>query len=256
VKISPRVPLWRFFAGLSVIAAWSAAMLWIGKTQGPILASAAAVLFTIGVCSLGEWLVHGVLYHRELPGLGFIRDIHHKGHHFALFPPKRYVKEDGYEFMRFRRPYRPWQIADNAADNFLSKWSQILLHFAAGSPLVMLPAWFATGNPTFFIASAVTLGVLAWLIVYLHGIIHTPSNRWIERTRIFCWLDRHHYIHHVDITANMNFMMPICDVLFGTERGWEMTEKEKAKFPHFDEAKPMAKDIPRLRAAHARAVAS
>ena len=89
-----------------------------------------------------------------------------------------------------------------------------------------------------------TLGVVSWLLAYVHGCIHTPRNRLIEHMRWYQWLDRHHYIHHIDQRANINFLLPICDVLFGTLKR-RVTESEARRFPSFEEAKPMAKDIGR-----------
>ena len=76
---------------------------------------------------------------------------------------------------------------------------------------------------------------LSWLLGYVHGVIHTPKDRLIERTRWFQWLNHHHYIHHVDVRANINFMLPVCDLLLGTQK-WELTPQEAAAFPSFAEA--------------------
>lgn len=243
MKVSPRVSLSRFVFGVSCVAGFAAAMAWIGRTQPPWAAAIAAVLFTVPLCSLGEWLVHGILYHNRLPGLAFIRDIHHKGHHFALFPPRNYVQEEGYPFMKLRKGDEPWQMADSAKDNFVTKWSQIALHFATGIPLILVPSWFITHSVAFVVSAFATLSFISWMLAYVHGVIHTPGNRWVERQWWFCWLDRHHYIHHVDITANMNFMMPLCDLLFGTMKA-ELLPREVERYPSFEQAKPMAKDIP------------
>jgi hypothetical protein len=69
-----------------------ALMLAVGRRAAGPLAALAGALFTVPLASLGEWLVHGIFYHRSLPGLGLLRRIHHHGHHFALFPPRRYVR--------------------------------------------------------------------------------------------------------------------------------------------------------------------
>lgn len=233
----------RYLVGLGVIAAWSAGTIVLARVGGTASAAIAGVLFTVPLCSLGEWFVHGVLYHGHLPGLGFIRTIHHQGHHFALFPPERYVQTTSkYEFMRFRKPLVPFRMSDNAVDNFLTKWSQIGLHFVTGIPLIMAPAWLLTGSVAFTVSSLVALSLISWGLAYVHGVIHTPGDRWVERQRWFQWLDRHHYVHHVDLQANMNFGLPLCDFLFGTQK-WDMTEKEASKNPSFEEAKPMAKDV-------------
>jgi sterol desaturase/sphingolipid hydroxylase (fatty acid hydroxylase superfamily) len=234
----------RLAMGLGVLVAWSAAMVALAGQAAPI-AAIAAILFTIPLISLGEWWVHGVMYHRALPGLDFIREIHTAGHHGALFPPKHYVQApDAYPFMRFRAPKKPWRMADNALDNALTSWSQVGLHFVVGLPLIMLPVWLMTGAGVFFWSSFATLGVVSWLLAYVHGCIHTPRNRLIEHMRWYQWLDRHHYIHHIDQRANINFLLPICDVLFGTLKR-RVTESEARRFPSFEEAKPMAKDIGR-----------
>lgn len=236
----------RFTLGLLAIGAWSAGTVLLARHGGVAGGAVAGALFTVPLCSLGEWLVHGVLYHGHIPGLGFIRTIHHQGHHFALFPPDKYVQsgpDAKYEFMQFRKPLVPFRMSDNAVDNFLTKWSQIALHFVTGIPLILLPAWMLAHSMSFLVSCLVTLSLISWLLGYVHGVIHTPRDRWVEHQRWFQWLDRHHYIHHVDLAANINFGLPICDFLFGTQK-WEMTEKEAGRYPSFDQAKPMAKDVP------------
>jgi hypothetical protein len=204
-----------------------------GEGPGPLLAG---IAFAVPLCSLGEWLVHGVLYHGRLPGLGVVRRIHHHGHHFALFPPTRYVQRGRFEFMRVRAPLTPFRMADSAFDNRVTKWSQVALHLGAGVPLVLAPAWALTGSRTFFAAAAGTLAVISWLLAHVHGAIHTPKQRWIERQAWFQWLDHHHYIHHVDPTANINFLLPLCDVLYGTHRS-ALSDAELARWPAFEQAK-------------------
>jgi hypothetical protein len=219
-------------------------MLLVARMGHVASAVVAGVLFTVPLTSLGEWLVHGVLYHGRIPGLEFIRSIHHHGHHFALFPPTHYVQQGrAYEFMRFRRPYTPYQMADNRFDNFLTKWSQVGLHFVVGIPLILVPAWWLTHSMVFLASTFGSLALISWLLAHVHGAIHTPGDRWVEHQRWFQWLDRHHYIHHIDLSANINFMLPLCDVLFGTEKAC-LSPREAAMFPSFEASKPMAKDIP------------
>lgn len=229
----------RFVFALTALTAWSALVVLLARTGQPLLAVLAGPLYTIPLISLGEWLVHGVLYHGRMPGLKFIRDIHHAGHHFALFPPDRYVQHGPYEFMRFRKPLVPFQMSDNAVDNTLTSWSQTALHFVVGIPLILVPAWLATRSPTFLYSSLATLALVSWLLSYVHGCIHTPRDRLIERMAWFQWLDRHHYIHHIDLSANINFLLPLCDLLFGTQK-WALTDEEQRNNPQFHEAKPSA----------------
>lgn len=230
----------RIGLGVSVIAIWSAAMLWAGRGAPAALAAAFGLLFTIPLASLGEWLVHGLLYHRAVPGLAALRRIHHHGHHFALFPPHRYAKSEGYAFMRVRAPLAPFRMADNRFDEALTKWSQVGLHLSAGIPLILAPAWALTGSVPFFAGAAASLCLVSWLLAHVHGAIHTPRGRWIEGQRWFRWLDRHHYIHHVDLSANINFMLPLCDLLFGTYKP-ALSDLEARTHPSYEAVRAAAR---------------
>ena len=112
MKIRVSAARWAFT--LSVLGLWSAGCFWLALNGGVAGAIIAGIAVTIPLCSLGEWLVHGILYHNRLPGLEFIQKIHHAGHHFALFPPKRYVQRSGFPFMRFRAPYTPFVMPEIA----------------------------------------------------------------------------------------------------------------------------------------------
>ena len=169
-----RVSALRFTLGIGAIAVWCVGSAALGHAYGPLAAFIAGACFTVPLTSLGEWLVHGVLYHGRIPGLEFIRTIHHHGHHFALFPPDRYVQSGRFEFMRFRKPLVPFQMSDNAVDNALTSWSQVALHFAAGIPLILVPAWLLTHDRAFVLSCLGWLAGISWLLAYVHGVIHTP----------------------------------------------------------------------------------
>jgi sterol desaturase/sphingolipid hydroxylase (fatty acid hydroxylase superfamily) len=124
----------------------------------------------------------------------------------------------------------------------LTSGSQVALHFLLGIVPILLPAWFLTQNVAFLASVTTSLAFLSFLLAYVHGCIHNPQGRWIERQGWFMWLDRHHYIHHVDQTANINFLLPLCDLLFGTRKA-QMSPEEAAHHPSFEEAKPLAWDV-------------
>lgn len=243
----PLKPL-RILGGLLFLTAWCAG--WcavVMLAQNLAITVLAAVAFTVPLTSLWEWITHGVLYHRALPGLAEVRKIHVGGHHLSLFPPERYVQSGPYAFMRFRKPRTPWAMSDSLVDSALTSGSQMALHFLIGIPFILLPAWAATHDVGFLLACTGTLGLLSWLLAYVHGVIHTPRGRLVERQAWFCWLDRHHYIHHVDMDANINFLLPVCDFLFGTRKP-ALTAEEAARVPPFEEAKPTAWDGRRVAA--------
>jgi sterol desaturase/sphingolipid hydroxylase (fatty acid hydroxylase superfamily) len=65
----------------------------------------------------------------------------------------------------------------------------------------------------------VSLVVVSNLFITVHDTIHRPgSHRLLEAQPWFRFLDNHHYIHHVDTEANVNFLLPLADWLFGTLR--------------------------------------
>jgi len=75
-----------------------------------------------------------------------------------------------------------------------------------------------------------------------------PGHSPLERFRWFWALDRHHYLHHIDTRANVNFLMPLGDLLLGTLRT-RMTPAEAARWPSYAAARnhvlPSCRRVPR-----------
>lgn len=72
-----------------------------------------------------------------------------------------------------------------------------------------------------------TLGLYYWLYEYGHWCMHVRKNRWIERTRVFRWLDAHHRGHHRLHATNLNVVFPLADYLFRTRRHFAWGPEEK-----------------------------
>jgi hypothetical protein len=71
----------------------------------------------------------------------------------------------------------------------------------------------------FLVGQIAALAVVSDLFVRVHDAIHYPGrHRFIEGQPWFGFLEMHHYIHHVDTEANVNFLLPLADWLFGTMR--------------------------------------
>jgi hypothetical protein len=204
---------------LGILASWSLLMIGCARRSDAIaLDIIFGALLTVPLCSFWEWVVHAGLYHSRVPGFERIREIHQAGHHVSLFPPSRYVQSGPYEFMQIRPPLRPFRMSSTRFDNWLTSGSQIALHFAVGLGCIVAPAWWATHDLAFIVSCLITLSAISWLLAYVHGVIHTPRDRWIERRGWFKWLNHHHYVHHVDWSANVNFLLPLCDLLIGTKK--------------------------------------
>lgn len=233
-----QISLLRLVAGVLALTAWSALMLW-GAAHSPAIAITIVlgVLFALPQLSFWEWVIHGTLYHKPMPGGARIREIH-MAHHWGIFPPDRYVHEGPYAFMRIRGELKPYEMSESLLDSMITSGGQMFFHFVSGLPLIVLPAWFLSPDMTFFGAVLGTHVIVSILFAYVHGCIHTPRDRFVERTRWFQFLDRHHYVHHIDNSVNVNFLLPLSDWMFGTMRLLgELTPAETARFPTFEEAK-------------------
>ena len=86
-----------------------------------------------------------------------------------------------------------------------------------GAIVIWLPAWLLTGDVSFLVGLVAASAVVSNLFVVVHDTIHRPgSHRIVEAQPWFAFLDRHHYIHHVALGTNLNFLLPLADLLFGT----------------------------------------
>jgi hypothetical protein len=186
---------------------------------GDATAVAAGLVLSVVAGSLLEWLIHRHVYHRRaIPLLGHIYRIHHHGHHHVFFPTWRYVTTGaprrhpvlGPNLLRLHPP--GWR-------NVLTNLSHAAFCMGVGAACVWLPAWLVTGNTAFLLSIIAANVVIADLMVRVHDAIHYPdSHRWLQAWGWFRFLDRHHFIHHVDARANLNFLLPLADWLFGTLR--------------------------------------
>lgn len=214
----------RAFAMVVLLLAFFAAVAWVVRLA-PVTMPGAAFALLVGVLVLPvaaspyEWLVHRYVYHGQaIPFLRRIYVIHQHGHHYAIFPTWRYVTNGPV----LRHPI----LSDSRSDLHQTRWSNLrikLAHFAfymvLGTALILGPAWLATGHVAFVAGLLTSLVVVSDLFVRVHDAIHYPREfPWLQRQGWFRFLDRHHYIHHVDTSVNVNFLLPLADLLFGTMR--------------------------------------
>ncbi len=54
------------------------------------------------------------------------------------------------------------------------------------------------------------------LYEYLHYCMHIPKGRRLENWTWFRWLDAHHHMHHKRHFNNLNVVLPLADVVFGS----------------------------------------
>jgi sterol desaturase/sphingolipid hydroxylase (fatty acid hydroxylase superfamily) len=116
----------------------------------------------------------------------------------------------------------------------LAHWTFYML-IAAG--LIWVPAALLGGSGPLLAGLVVSSVVVCELMISVHDTIHRPgTHRLIEGRAWFRFLDEHHYIHHVDTEANVNFLLPLSDWLFGTLRV-ALTEAELARHGTWRDAK-------------------
>jgi hypothetical protein len=222
-------------AGLGLAALVTAALLvaWLarrlpGSAAGTAGAVALGAAVTLVVCSVVEWLVHRHVYHRgRLRVLARVRDIHHRVHHHVFFPTWRYVTSG---------PPRRIPLRGNPEAAVTTPWANAAIglvhsgfYLGLASILVVTPLWLLSRRPAFLAGSVAATLVVCDLMVRVHDVIHRPgSHPRVERQPWFAFLDRHHFIHHVDTDANVNFLLPLSDLVAGTLRTALTAEEVRA----------------------------
>jgi hypothetical protein len=216
-------------------AVWVVRLLPDSGAAPAVLAAALGVVLIPLVASPLEWFVHRFVYHEAvIRPLAVIFTVH-TAHHYAYFPPWRYVTGG---------PVRRLSIRKRSPDAHVSRVRNAgvrLAHFswymAIGAVVIWLPAWLLTGDVPFLVGLVAASAVVSNLFVVVHDTIHRPgSHRIVEAQPWFAFLDRHHYIHHVALGTNLNFLLPLADLLFGTLRT-QMTPEEIDRFGPFELAK-------------------
>lgn len=209
------------------------ALVWIvrslpyaGAAPATLAAALGLVVIPI-VASPLEWFVHRFVYHeaviRPLKAIFTV----HTAHHYAYFPTWRYVTGGPARRLSIRN--RTPDIHFSAVRNAGVRLAHFTWYMTIGAVVVWLPSWLLTGDVPFLVGQVVASALVSNLFIVVHDTIHRPgSHRIVEAQPWFAFLDRHHYIHHVALGANLNFLLPLADVLFGTLRT-EMSPEELAQ---------------------------
>ncbi|MDH4144877.1 MAG: hypothetical protein OEY23_06885 [Acidimicrobiia bacterium] len=187
------------------------------------------------VASPIEWIVHRFVYHQAvLRPLGAIFTVH-TAHHFAFFPTWRYVTSGPARRLSICRG-RP-DVHESRLRNAGVRAAHFGWYMGIGAVVVWAPAWLVTRSTPFLVGLVAGSALVSNLFIVVHDTIHRPgSHRVVEAQPWFAFLDRHHFIHHVDLGANLNFLLPLADALFGTLRT-SLTAEEEARHGTVDEAK-------------------
>ncbi|HET6202788.1 MAG TPA: sterol desaturase family protein [Planctomycetota bacterium] len=150
--------------------------------------------------SLFEWTLHRYLMHRPLL-LRYPYRTHALTHH-------RLFRADSSYFLSRK---------EDAHDVSFAFWNAPLL-IGLHAPLLWLLGR-ASGWPV-LVPGLLAMSAYYALYESLHWCMHVPKGRWFERTAVFRWLSAHHRAHHLHHDTNLNVVLPLADILFGTLRPW------------------------------------
>lgn len=164
----------------------------------------AAAVVALVQASLFEWVYHRYWLHRPwLPPQMFTAHtlVHHQlCKHDDTFQVTEHEQEEALTFQWWGGPLL---VAVNLIPWLLATW--VLVAFGISLPYI---AWMATVAATIFVYYAAYEG--------FHYLMHKPKFPWIERSRPFRFLEKHHRLHHVHMGSNFNVVMPLADLLLGT----------------------------------------
>lgn len=212
----------RLVLGSVLVAATCAAIITIAALlPGGAVAGLASFVLGLMLVPLAaapiEWFVHRFVYHQAVvPALRNIQVVHH-AHHHSWFPTWRYTTSGPARRLPIGRRVR--HEHRTGLRNAQVRLAHFTWYMSFGALLIWWPAWLATHDPAFMAGVLLASAAVSNLFIVVHDTIHRPgSHRTVERQPWFAFLDRHHYIHHVALGSNLNFLLPLGDLLFGTLR--------------------------------------
>ena len=93
-------------------------------------------------------------------------------------------------------------------------WWNAPLIFLLHAPVII---WLEEiSNADILLGAFSALIAYYFLYEYLHYCMHIPKGRWFEKTACFRWLDSHHHMHHKRHFNNLNVVLPLADIIFGS----------------------------------------
>jgi hypothetical protein len=171
-------------------------MLWIALLSGVVVAMVHASFF--------EWAFHRYWLHRPWqPKNVFTAHtlIHHQ---LCKFEDTFHVHdEEQHEALHFQWWGGPFLILINV------------------TPWVLLGWWLSTTGldlpyVPYLVALGVTFGLYYLGYEGFHYLMHKPSIAWLEGSKPFLFLKKHHRIHHVHMDKNLNVLLPLADLVLGS----------------------------------------
>ena len=156
--------------------------------------------------SFAEWAFHRYWLHRPWLPKGCFTSHTLVHHQLCKFTDTFHVvDEEQHEALTFKWWGGPVLIVLNVL-----LWIPVTWVLGATHVLPWWGAWLVSAN-TLLVFSLYYAGYEGF-----HYLMHKPTIPWIERSRPFRFLERHHRIHHVRMDRNYNVLAPFADLVLGT----------------------------------------
>ena len=166
-----------------------------------IYAALVGIILGVVQASFFEWTFHRYWLHRPWQPKGVFTAHTLVHHQLCKYEDTFHVEhEEQYEALHFQ-----WW------GGFLLMVLNVTPWFLAGRFLVPQLPWVP-----FVIGLAGAFFVYYLLYEFMHYLMHKPQVGWLERSRVFTFIKRHHQIHHVHMDKNLNVLLPLADWLLGS----------------------------------------
>jgi hypothetical protein len=173
-----------------------------------------------------EWAFHRYWLHKPMFPKDFFRAHALVHHQFCKFEDTFHVSHlEQEEALTFHWWAGPVLLAMNLAPWVILTAIFYQIHF-------LIPGMF-------FLASfALTFAIYYLAYEGLHYLMHKPKLSRVENMGYFRFIKAYHRIHHTKTNKNLNVVLPLADILFGTAV-WKMSESTPQITP--DTATQMAR---------------
>ncbi len=166
---------------------------------------AIAALCALVYTSISEWLLHRYVMHRPVGNFRYAFEAHTMTHHRLMRADETYHLNDLERKNKIRMAWwnGPAIVAIGGIPFYLMAWG-------IGAASAAWAGWTIALTGVVVFAS--------YYVVYerLHWCMHLPKSRRLERWRVFHYLNGHHVLHHRYMDSNLNVVLPLADLMFGT----------------------------------------
>jgi len=145
-----------------------------------------------------EWVLHRYIFHTPKYIYSMFRK-HTLVHHQVYKGDETYHTDEDHP--------------DHVPMNWWALPMMILVHLPLFVGMQLL-----TGIPSAW-GGIIALSLYYGLYESLHWAMHVPrAATFLERFRVYRFLDAHHHVHHKYMLSNLNVILPLPDLMFGTLR--------------------------------------